>query len=99
MPLEGVIRFEQVTAGASAIGMTLTPADGVLPTAAAVEVEGAAIRYTTDGTTPTATVGHNGEVGDVIPLPTREQVFQFLAIRRDGVSATLNITQAVGYIP
>ncbi len=99
MPLEGVIRFEQVAVSSSAVAMTLTPSEGVLPMAAIVEVEDAAIRFTTDGTVPTAAIGHNAEVGDVIELPTRDQVHNFSAIRRDGVDAQINVTQAVGWTP
>ena len=99
MPLDGVIRFEQIAVSSAAVSMTLTPSAGVTPVAAIIEVEDAAIRFTTDGTTPTATVGHNAEVGDIIELPTRGQVHNFSAIRRGGSNAQLNITQAVGWIP
>lgn len=95
MPIRGVLRYESVTVGATAIGMTATAAKGVLPQAALVEVQDAAIRFRTDGTSPTATEGHQADPGDVIHLNQRDDVVNFSAIRRDGVSAILKITQAV----
>ena len=98
MPLRGVLRHEAVTVAGTAIGMTVTAAQGVRPDAAIITVESAAIRFTVDGTTPTATVGHLAEPGDVIELVDGQQVRLFSAIRQGGTSATIMCTQGNEYV-
>ena len=98
MPIRGTIRFESVTVAGTAIGMTITRANGMLPEAAVVQVEDAAIRFRIDGNDPTASVGHSREVGQGVELVSRDEVQKFRAIRRDGVSATLRITQGIEYL-
>lgn len=88
-----ILGFETVTVAGTAIGFDATPAThGIIPEGAVVTVEGAAIRFNADGSTPTATVGHVAEVGDVIYLTDRKQCTLFRAIRRDGVSATISVS-------
>lgn len=99
MPLSGVIRYESVIVSSAAIGMTTTVADGQLPHAAVITVEDATLRYREDGTDPTASEGHQAGPGDVITLTQRDQVVNFRAIRKDGVDATIRISQGVGYLP
>lgn len=98
MPIRGAIRHESVSVSTTAVGITTTPADGVLPEAAVLTLEDAAIRYCVDGTTATASVGHAAEPGDVIVLAGRGELAQFSAIRRDGVDATLKVTMGTEYI-
>ena len=98
MPLRGVLRHEAVPVEGTAIGMTVTAAAGMKPSAAVITVESAAIRFTVDGTTPTATVGHLAEPGDVIELVGWDQVNLFLAIRQGGTSATIMCTQGNEYV-
>lgn len=99
MPILGISRSESVTVSTSAIGITTTATAGFLPSAAEITVEAAAIRFWEDGTDPTATVGHEAEDGDVIPLVDRSAVTKFRAIRRDGADATLRVSQGVQYVP
>ena len=98
MPIRGAIGHESVTAADSSIGITATSQDGVTPFAAVITVEVAQISFTVDGTTPTPTVGHQADPGDVIELAGRAEVSNFLAIRTGGVSATLKVTPAVEYV-
>ncbi|HET6495071.1 MAG TPA: hypothetical protein VFH61_06880 [Thermoleophilia bacterium] len=99
MALQGILGFESVTVAATAIGFDITPAsnNGMKPQAALITVETAAIRFTTDGTTPTATVGHVVEAGGSIELADSGQCDNFLAIRRDGVSATIRVSTAASW--
>ena len=85
--------FETVTVAGTAI--SLTAATYLNNSKAFIMVETAAVRYTVDGTTPTATVGHYLEPGDTLILGSRDQIVKFLAIRRDGVSATLSVSYGV----
>lgn len=98
MPLTGVGRFESVTVSTTAIGVTATVMDdGFIPYSALISVEDAAVRYRTDGTDPTAAVGHILEPGDVVTLTQRDELVRFRAIRRDGADATLRVTQGQGF--
>ncbi len=99
MPIIGAINHETVTVAGTAIGITATGSEGVVPHAAVITVEAAQISFTVDGTTPTSTVGHLADPGDVITLAGRGEVMQFLAIRTGGVSGTLKVTAGVEYIP
>lgn len=63
--------------------------------AAVVTVEGAAVRFTVDGTTVTASVGHALEPGDSVFLDTAEDCANFSAISRDGGTATLKCSFGV----
>ena len=89
----GALRHEAVTVAGTSIGMTVTAAQGVKPEAAIITVETAQIRFTVDGTTPTASVGHAADPGDVIELAGWDQVSNFRAIRTGGTSATIMCTQ------
>ncbi len=99
MALIGPTRQETVTVGATAVGITTTVADGFLPAAAIITVENAAIRFCVEGTTATSTVGHAAEPGALIELHDRGEVTNFSAIRRDGVSATIQVTSGVDWRP
>ena len=61
-------------------------------TKAIITVEIATIRVRTDGTNPTATVGHLVNSGDVIKLDSIEDITSFRAIRTGSVSAVLSVT-------
>ena len=92
MAVLGPLNHEAVTVAGTAIGITATASDGILPAAAMITVESADIRYTVDGTTPTSTVGHLALPGAIIELKDRGEVSNFLAIRTGGVSATIHVT-------
>ena len=99
MPITGDVRTEAVTVSSVAIGMTVTAGNGFLPQAAEITVEDEAVRYFSDGTTPTSTTGTEIEPGGQIILVNRGEVVQFRAIRRDAADATLRVIQGVSYIP
>lgn len=100
MAIRGILGFESVTVAGTAIGfdVTTTNNNGMKPQSAMITVEGAAIRFTTDGTTPTAAVGHAAEIGAVINLTDSAECDNFLAIRRDGVSATIRISTGIEWV-
>lgn len=76
--------------GASAVYLTL-PSRGQV-NRASVQVFTAPIRFTLDGTTPTATVGHRADVYDQIELEGYHEVAGFRAIREGATSATVEVT-------
>ena len=61
-------------------------------TNATIEVQTAAIRYGLDGDNPTASEGRQGLVNDLITLENIHEMDRFIAIRRDGNDATLDVT-------
>ena len=68
--------------------VTLTvPADAMV---AEIYVRTAPIVFTRDGTTPTATLGMQANVDDIILLNSRDELDRFQAIRQSGVSATID---------
>ena len=91
-PIPNLYRYigkhETITVATTAIG--LTEPDAIF---AMLTVETAAIRFWVDGNAdPSATVGHIAEVGTIIELDTPLEVRNFRAIRRDGTSATLQVS-------
>ena len=79
---------ESITVSTTAIGFTaatITPSTAAAPVPPAAfalaTVETDQIRWTADGTTPTSTVGHLANAGDVIELHGYENVRNFRAIR------------------
>ena len=55
-------------------------------------LETAAIRYTTNGTAPTTTLGHLLNNGDVLILIGEPSISNFRAIRTTGTSGTFRVT-------
>lgn len=91
------IGFEQITVAGTAIGFTAAKIDGTggahpQATMAVCRNETAQIRYTTDGTTPTSTVGTQLEIGDWLGLTGYDQLSNFRAIRTGSTSGKLNCT-------
>lgn len=88
---------ESITVGATAIGITsaLITALTTQNAQAFCTLETAQIRYTTDGTTPTSTVGHLLEVGQSLVLEGLPDITAFRAIRTSG-SGTLKVTLKTG---
>ena len=88
--------FEQITVAAAAIGFTTATWNTVPPaTCAEVRVETAQIRYRTDNTDPTATVGMILEAGDVLylqNLPELTTLSRTKFIRTGSTSATIDVT-------
>ena len=80
--------FEALAVAGTSIGFTAATATSAK--LAVAKVESAQIRYRTDGTAPTATVGIIADPGDVILVYGSADVLAFRAIRTGGVSATLS---------
>lgn len=85
---------ESIAVAGAAIGLTAATIANMGD--ALLTVEDAAIRFTVDGTTPTATVGHLAQPGDVIKLTSPDELQKFRAIRQGGVSGTLKATYGTG---
>lgn len=85
---------ESITVSATAIPLTFTnivPTTGRPAERLLVTLETDNVRYTYDGTTPTATVGHLLNVGDVLTLNGHGNIRRFQAIRVT-TDATLKVT-------
>ncbi len=88
-----------ITADQVAGGETLTVAAAAIPLAAepgnadsaTIECATAAVRYKLTEA-PTATVGHVLEPNDILELESAGEIAAIRFIRRDGVSATLEVT-------
>lgn len=59
----------------------------IKPVYAMVQVLTAAINFTVDGTTPTNALGYLAAVGDIIHLPTFQDIQNFKAIQNVGAGA------------
>jgi hypothetical protein len=81
--------FEALTVSTAAVGFTAATRGSDRPHVH-VFVEGGAVRYRTDGTDPTASVGTPLEVGAQLKLNSAHDLANVRFIRRDGVDATLN---------
>lgn len=88
--------YEAITVSDTAIGFSESLISAISYRKPIIEafctVEGAQIRYTYNGTTPTSTVGHLAEVGDVYAIRGLNDVLQFRAIRTGTTNATLHVT-------
>lgn len=84
----GVFNFEALTVAGTAVAFTAdTRLTAIL---ASVRVEGAQIRYRTDGENPTASVGTIVDDGDSFNVWGSSDINSIRFIRTGGVSATLN---------
>jgi len=83
-----ILSDESITVSSTAIGLTTVPQGANY---ALIEVESQPIRYWGSGT-PTATVGHNGEIGDTIKLTDFDTLANFRVIRRGGSDSTLRVS-------
>ncbi len=85
-PANDTIAFEALAVAGTAVGFTeATVANATL---AVGRVEGAQVRYRTDGTAPTASVGVIADPGDVITVSGYRDIKSIRFIRT-GASATL----------
>lgn len=92
-----VIGYDDITIDATAGGVPLTaaklnPATGTRCRAVFFSVDGAAVRFTMDGTAPTSSVGHLLADGGSLMLHGQTALKNFRAIRSAGVSATARVT-------
>ena len=86
--------YAQLTVANTAVGLpasVLNDANGAQMTVFICRLETAQIRYRTDGTDPTATVGTPLEVSDVLPVIGRDDAERIRFIRTGGSSGVLNI--------
>lgn len=81
--------YESLAVAGTSVGFTAATY-GAACNYAWVQCEGAAVRFRMDGSDATATVGVILYPGEILELNSRDQVVRFEAIRKDGVSATLN---------
>ena len=91
-----MLNYEAVTVAGTAIGITASTMIANSENFAVCTLETAAIRFTTDGTTPTTAIGHLASPGDVIELDTAAEVNAFRAIRTTGTSASLRVSTGRG---
>lgn len=82
--------FEQLTVDATVGGIALTGATYGTARYAEITVDTADIRFTVDGTAPTATLGHLVGPRDIIRLESNEDIVAFRAIRTGSTSAKIN---------
>lgn len=59
---------------------------------ATITVEINSIRYTVDGTPPTASFGHLANANDIIELESAHEVREFQAVRQGAVDATIMVS-------
>jgi hypothetical protein len=71
--------FEQMTVSSSALTLDATKQIGT--TGAFITAETAAVRFRVDGTSPTASVGHQLASGDRLLLESPQEVANFSVIR------------------
>src|SRR3990167_10304574 len=86
---------ESVTVSSTAIGIASTVSlsgETIRGQRALITCEDAQIRYTTDGTTPTTTVGHLLEAGQSIEVIGYADIDAFQAIRTGGTDGVLKVT-------
>ena len=79
--------FEALAVAGTAVGFTAATFQGAY--AAVIRVEGAQVRYRTDGTDPTGTVGMVADAGDVLEINSSRDL-QAIRFIRTGGSATVN---------
>ena len=92
------VSYEAITVAATAIGFTATK---ILPTSgdwsgvkceeAFCTLETDSVRWTVDGTTPTASVGHLMVAGESLTLESRSDITNFRAIKVTN-DASLKVT-------
>jgi len=83
--------FETVTVTGTAIGITAALITNATKSAF-LTLETAQIRYRTDGTNPSATVGHLLEVGETLKLTSIDEMNKFRAIRTGATSGVLRVS-------
>ena len=89
--------FEALTVATTSVGFTaatFAPTTGTPAISAHLKVETAQVRYRTDGTAPTATVGTILDPGDTLTVWGTFDIASIRFIRTGGVSATLSVEYA-----
>lgn len=88
------VAYEAITVSTTSIGITaaVRAPSGISTDFCYVTTEAQSIRWTTNGTTPTSTVGHLAAAGAVISLLGPPDITAFRMIRQGGVDATVQVT-------
>ena len=88
-PSKQTVGYEDITVSTTAIGFTAAEISSAV--AAEVWVEGDAVRFRTDGTDPTSSVGHQLDVGDVMFVDNASDLasIRFIRVTTD---ATLRVS-------
>ncbi len=86
-PYKDTFAFEALAVAGTAVGFTAATFQSAY--AAVARVDGARVRYRTDGTDPTAAVGMVADPGDVIYINSSRDL-QDIKFIRTGGSATVN---------
>lgn len=86
-PDSSFVAHEAITVSSVSIGLTTATIAG--RSVALITCEAAVVRFTLDGTAPTATVGHVLNPDDVLTLDSPDQLQKVRFIRRNAVDATL----------
>lgn len=81
MACGGQTKRTATTVSTAAVGLTM-PTGMVKPLCATIQVKTDAVFYTTDGSTPSSTVGFEAAVGTIIGLTDSGEVKRFKAIRK-----------------
>lgn len=78
--------FERIAIDMTAGGIPLTASVYLTSRYAEITIEGSSLRFTVDGTPPTATIGHAMSPNDVIRLDSHEDIVKFRAIAMAGTA-------------
>jgi hypothetical protein len=87
--------YEQITVGTNAVGFTtslLSNAGGHAPVAALVVVSANPLRYRTDGTNPTSSIGMPLAANSTVAIYGADELRAFRAIRSGGSDAVIDVT-------
>jgi hypothetical protein len=88
-----VVGQQTLAVSNSAVGPTLA---GAKVEAMVVQVNDASIRWTAEGTTPTASVGYSEKVNNVFLLDDRLELDNFSAIRKTSTDAEIDFLFLAG---
>lgn len=80
--------MQMLPVSAAAVGLTVP--NGAM--SATVQVQGNPVRYTFEGTTPTAAIGLRADANNVLVLTLPETLYGAQFIREGGADATLAVT-------
>lgn len=87
--------YEALTIDNTVGGIACTTVKVGTCTKAFMTLETAQIRFTTDGTAPTTSVGHLLNIGEVLKLDSAEDIAAFRAIRTGATSGSLRCTYSI----
>jgi hypothetical protein len=89
-----VVFYQQLAVGQTAVALSAAGSTQCFGT-----LETAPVRFTLDGSTPTALIGQPLQVGDRLELGNRQDIATLKAIATTATSGALNMTCATGTTP